>query len=130
MSIAVTCPECENAFAVGDEMAGKRGRCPQCGGVFRVDESGEGESGETHAAPVGFAVSVDEPKSGGKRRSGGKKKRSKPAPEKPETKSGGVPVGVWAALVFVAVLGDSGHGVRLPIHASRFSWLSRRGRFG
>ncbi len=104
MSLAVSCPECDHSFSVGDEMAGKRGRCPQCGGLFRVDEPPDGPA----EAAAGFTVDVDRPKRGRKARSGGKKsgkkKRKMSSPEPAGEKSSGVSVWVWAAGALVGVI--------------------------
>jgi hypothetical protein len=36
MPIAVTCPECQYHFLVGDEFAGRPGRCPECAAIIDV----------------------------------------------------------------------------------------------
>jgi predicted Zn finger-like uncharacterized protein len=46
MSIPVTCPECDHAFPVRDEHAGKRVRCPQCQAMITAG----GTLGTTRAA--------------------------------------------------------------------------------
>ncbi|RIK82323.1 MAG: hypothetical protein DCC68_06860 [Planctomycetota bacterium] len=54
MSIRVTCPQCQHAFAVRDEYAGKRGKCPQCGGIF-VAEAGAPAAEQIPVLAVGGA---------------------------------------------------------------------------
>ncbi|MBX7168251.1 MAG: trypsin-like peptidase domain-containing protein [Pirellulales bacterium] len=39
MAIAVKCQGCQYAFAVKDELAGKRGKCPKCGAIFQVPQA-------------------------------------------------------------------------------------------
>jgi Zn-dependent protease with chaperone function len=46
VAISVTCPQCNAALRVKNEMAGKRGKCPHCQGVLIVPQS---ESLERHA---------------------------------------------------------------------------------
>jgi predicted Zn finger-like uncharacterized protein len=38
MSIAITCPQCENQLQVRDEHAGKRVKCPRCGAALDVPQ--------------------------------------------------------------------------------------------
>lgn len=52
MSIAVTCPQCNKSFQVGEEHAGKKGRCPGCRGIIEVP---------TASAPPGRAGAQPDP---------------------------------------------------------------------
>ena len=50
MPINVTCPECQFAFLVGDEFAGRPGRCPECAAVIQVPGN-EPQPPEIHLDP-------------------------------------------------------------------------------
>ena len=50
MSIPVICPECDHAFPVRDEHAGKRVRCPQCQAMISAGDR-RGEPGGSRSAP-------------------------------------------------------------------------------
>ncbi|MEX2188461.1 MAG: trypsin-like peptidase domain-containing protein [Pirellulales bacterium] len=133
MAISVTCPDCEHAFSVRDEYAGKRGKCPRCGGVFRAEptEPAVGVAmpaalaarsgislGGASQSNGGFAIdtaAASHPPAPTGRKSGGKAKKK---PARGHQASPSMPIWGW---ITIAVLGVAGFVGGALVYTSRGS---------
>jgi hypothetical protein len=135
MAISVVCPECEHAFSVRDEYAGKRGKCPRCGGVFRAEaaepsvsvgipavlaaRSGVSLGGKPSTNGGGIAIDAampsPSPAASGKKAAGGgngKKKKS----GRGHGGAPAMPIWGWISLATMAVAAFVGGGI---VYSSR-----------
>ena len=51
MAIALSCPSCDHALKVKDELAGRRIKCPKCGGSIAVLDKEDDEEREEDERP-------------------------------------------------------------------------------
>jgi S1-C subfamily serine protease len=117
MAIRVTCPECNHAFAVRDEYAGKRGKCPKCRATF-VAPSGHDEDAGGDFDSLGFlgagsssAIAssattesvASPPARGGKRKAAAAPRGAKRG--KSQSSGGAMPIWGWALIAVVVLAG-------------------------
>jgi S1-C subfamily serine protease len=129
MAISVVCPECEHAFSVRDEYAGKRGKCPKCGGVFRAEaaeaavsvgipavlaaRSGVSLGGKT-STNGGIAIDAAPAPSGKKSDGGGNGKKKKTG--RSHGSAPPMPIWGWISLATIAIAAFVGGGI---VYSSR-----------
>lgn len=78
MAITLTCPSCERALKVKDELAGRKIKCPQCGAVITVIAKGaNSEARITAKKPQPAPPARDEDDEPGEEERPKKKKRKK-----------------------------------------------------